>query len=600
MAFAATSSVLIICRASNPVRFGLLGLMLGCSFLVPVQARAQVAPPSPGEGIVQRDLYNPRASETFNEQARKKRIERGIDAEDGAKAAESRTTSVDAPAGAEKVRFKLKEVTFGESEIFSQADLEGFATPYLNKEISVADLFKITQAINDAYRRQGYVTTQAILPPQQIVAGKVRIALVEGRIGDITVSKAKRLQPNVVIRDSRIKPDTIPTIQLLEQRAAAVNWNRNYQIAAGLQPGKAPGTTDLDLSITNQPPKVSGSVYMDNSGSLSNGRYNLGATASFYSLFGTDDLFSLGFTRSFTQSEDITDESNVGSYFFNASLPMPVGRGNVNFLYSHSNSRVLEGEFASLGIDGRGDLVGLTVTQPFYSTSKVNLSLVAGGQYGNSRSTVGIVDTDTDSWRGFGGIKAQVSLPNTSTYLEGDVRAFSSWVRVKGLMADHSEKRKITRYVASASAYQDLTHGFSAEIKAGGQYSLDKRLPSGEQWYLGGAGTLPAYEMSSLSGDYGYYATSQLRYAPTAFANSFGMDAEIGLRGFFGVGGVYDDYVGVLQDNNFADAGIGLDFKVADHFSGDLSVAWPVGRDVKVNEAKRDSPRLLFSLSANF
>src|SRR4051794_9827860 len=67
---------------------------------------------------------------------------------------------------------------------------ERFATayqPYIGKKVSQADLAAIAAAISDGYRAAGFHLTRAIVPPQDIKAGRVRVQVVEGGIAEVVL-----------------------------------------------------------------------------------------------------------------------------------------------------------------------------------------------------------------------------------------------------------------------------------------------------------------------------------------------------------------------------------------------------------------------------
>ncbi|WP_377298600.1 ShlB/FhaC/HecB family hemolysin secretion/activation protein [Rhizobium sp. SGZ-381] len=574
----------------------LVGLSCGMA-----AAPADAAPALPTvPSATNADINNPRAVSDFEERERQRALERATDRQPAAPSAPEHE-DVAVPKGAERASFVLKDVAFNESRIFTKADLDAIVAPYLNRKISVADLFRMTAKINATYRERGYITAQAVLVPQQIAGGHVRIQLVEGTIGAVEVSGNKKVRSDVVIDHVEVLPGSIPTIQLIERRLAAVNQNRKFQVTAGLKPGKETGTTDLQLQVTSEPKPFSGTVYMNNQGTRDSGRYTLGATASLYSPFGYDETLSAGLTTSVSDMSNMLQDFDVGSYFFDADLPMPVGNGGLRLLYSHSDSKVLEGSFASLGVLGRGDLVSLTYTQPFYTTPTWNFSTVSGGQWSDTHSEVSTVDTDTLSFRVFGGVKGQATFPTTGTYIETELRLIQSWVDTKGLSGH--DRDTITRIVGSATLFQSMGDGLSLMMRAGGQYTPEKRLPSGELWYLGGVSTLPAYELSSLSGDNGLYLANQIRYSSdyynSGMQQALGIPFSSGIRAFYDVGAVFDDYLRGESSSFYSDAGFGLDFDIGGHLSGDLSVAWAIDPEMNKN-IEIDKPRFLFTVTTSF
>ena len=65
------------------------------------------------------------------------------------------------------VRFLVREIRFSASEIFS-AEVEDFARPYEGREQTLSALQGLAAAINEAYRKRGVVTAQALIPPQNV------------------------------------------------------------------------------------------------------------------------------------------------------------------------------------------------------------------------------------------------------------------------------------------------------------------------------------------------------------------------------------------------------------------------------------------------
>lgn len=567
------------------------------AFLLLTTHGVYAAPPSLPPST-SNEINNARSATDFADQKRARAIARGaaLGASTEIKAPSSDTIS--APAGADKVSFKLNAVHFSPSKVFSQQDLDGFVAPYVGQKILVSDLFKLTAQINQEYRNRGYITTQAILAPQNITAGEVEINLVEGVIGDISATGNRLVSSRFVVNRVQVEPGVIPTIKLLEEKISSVNWNRNYKVTAGLKPGRLPGTTDLNLDVSGEPKRFSGSVYLDNHGSDDSGRYNLGFTGSLYSLFGYDETLSFGMTTSQDNFDRFFKNIDVGSFFLDAQLPMPVGNGTIHALYSHSKSSV----FGSSFIKGGGDFGSLSILQPVYSAPYGNVVLLGGLEISDTDSSVGIVQTDTRSYRAFGGVQAQMSLPSTGTYLSSEFRVTYSSVEIAGLSGP--EHRDILRFGGNLLAVQDLGNGFNLTMNAVGQYSPQRRLPSGEQWYLGGSRSLPGYEVSSIAGDTGFFLKSQIQYTSSSIndyvSQQIGAPFNIAAKAFFDVGAVYDDYIRAYEGNYYLDAGVGLDFKISDHLSGDVVVAWPINPDNDPDLKIGDSPRVLFSLKTTF
>lgn len=63
------------------------------------------------------------------------------------------------------VRFVLKAVTADPSAILTEKEIQDAAAPYLDKEISLEDIYRIISALNALYSEKGYMTCRAYLAP---------------------------------------------------------------------------------------------------------------------------------------------------------------------------------------------------------------------------------------------------------------------------------------------------------------------------------------------------------------------------------------------------------------------------------------------------
>lgn len=92
------------------------------------------------------------------------------------------------PAGeAEKIRFKLTAITLSGNSIFSETDLNGLYQAQIGKEVTLATIYQIADAITAHYRTAGYVLARAAAPAQRVENGVVQIVVFEGRIGKVSI-----------------------------------------------------------------------------------------------------------------------------------------------------------------------------------------------------------------------------------------------------------------------------------------------------------------------------------------------------------------------------------------------------------------------------
>ncbi|HQJ15801.1 MAG TPA: POTRA domain-containing protein, partial [Candidatus Omnitrophota bacterium] len=99
---------------------------------------------------------------------------------------EEPAASVPLPAAKEQKAY-VRTINVSRVTLLSYFEISRITTPFENRELSLADMQKVADLLTDAYRRKGYVTSRAYLPPQKIVEGVLEIMAVEGTVGDIGI-----------------------------------------------------------------------------------------------------------------------------------------------------------------------------------------------------------------------------------------------------------------------------------------------------------------------------------------------------------------------------------------------------------------------------
>ena len=78
-------------------------------------------------------------------------------------------------AEAAKTHFQLSAIVIEGASVFTDADFASLYQPLLGKDVTLAQIFALRDAITAKYRKAGFVLSQAIIPPQKIVGGVVHI-----------------------------------------------------------------------------------------------------------------------------------------------------------------------------------------------------------------------------------------------------------------------------------------------------------------------------------------------------------------------------------------------------------------------------------------
>lgn len=88
---------------------------------------------------------------------------------------------------AQSSSFYFDKIVFKGNSHFSDSELKKLVENYLSQPVDISDLARITNSITDWLVEQGYVTSGAYLPEQELSDGILVIQIVEGRIDEVKV-----------------------------------------------------------------------------------------------------------------------------------------------------------------------------------------------------------------------------------------------------------------------------------------------------------------------------------------------------------------------------------------------------------------------------
>jgi hemolysin activation/secretion protein len=187
----------------------------------------------------------------------------------------------------------VKEFDVVGSSIFTPQELHQAVKSYLNRPLTLPELFQARSTITKLYTDQGYVSSGAYIPPQELNNGKVKITVLEGKLEGVNVSGTKHLSSNYI--SSRIKAAAgspinvdalLSALQLL--RLDPLIENVSAELSAGINPG----TSLLDIKI-KEADVFNVSTNFNNSRSPSVGTMQRSIGVNHGNLFGFGDQLNL-------------------------------------------------------------------------------------------------------------------------------------------------------------------------------------------------------------------------------------------------------------------------------------------------------------------
>ena len=421
-------------------------------------------------------------------------------------------TELPAPqAESEAVRFFVREIQFTESKILGAEELGRLAAEYQGRELSLADLRQLTVRINELYRSKGVVTAQALLPPQDVTSGIIRVRLVEGRLGKVNLDGNASTNASYITDLLRVQPDELMDLPRLEEALVRFNRTNDVQLRAELRPGEAFATTDLNLAV-REPPRQEFRFTLDTLGAESTGKNRAGLAYQNRSLFGFRDDLMLAYIQALGQ------ESAAATY----AIPVNTWGGRLNLGYYKDKTWIKKGALSSLNITGESESEVVSLRQPIYVDSKSQLDVVVGGKTRRSTNWIDRVFLSrTDTNDANLGLEAQW-FSKQSNWFAGYTRYFGD---AKVVTTEH--------YVIDRGTLRfnsELGYGLSFRGMAAWQATHKELLPSSEALFIGGEGSVRGYPVGVYSGDTGQVVNLEVHH-PLLTAS----DATNGLgaTGFF-------------------------------------------------------------------
>ncbi|EJN15827.1 hemolysin activation/secretion protein [Bradyrhizobium sp. YR681] len=495
--------------------------------------------------------------------------------------------------GDTKPQFVLRGVNVSGARAVPGDRIAAAYQPYLGKKVSQADLAAIAGAVSDLYRAAGFHLSRAIVPPQDIADGLVRIQVIEGAIVQAELKGDGAEQFGVRPMLGPVLAEQPSRLATLERQLFLINGRPGVRITDTALEEIGGATGRFRLVVYLKTWHVFSSFGMDNLGSSSVGPWQTYATGAFNSYLTPGDTLAVNL------STIANDPRELG--FARLSYDAPVGVDGVRLGASVLYSAVRPGDARRLDSD-------ITTTEafevrastvPFMSQSSGLTLTMAGtfsnvsehdlyGPWYNDHIRTASLTADYRLQDRFGGTNFA-----TLTYRQG--------LDIFG--ASHFDDDLLSRDGAASNfsvlniwftRYQTLSDAWSLKLSAASQ-TASRPLFTSQQFYLGGAAFGRGYGAAEISGDNGLAGSLELRFDQKL---NFRYWSGYQLYAFGDAGAVWNDGYRLSDGLSLTSAGAGVRFFLPDDLQADLGVAVPLSYRAPDNE--RRSPRFLFTLSSAF
>jgi hemolysin activation/secretion protein len=459
-------------------------------------------------------------------------------------------------------RFRVNRIEVIGSTVFKAEQFAAITDPFVGRELTFAELLQVKDAIAKLYTDKGYVTTGALITPQTVEAGVIKIQVIEGSIQEIKIIGNRRLQSKYIrdrIQLGAAKPLNIP--HLLEKLQLLRLDPRIKNLSAELQTGVHPGTNVLQVEVEEAETfKLTASL--DNGRSPSVGSFRRGVDLQEANLLGLGDTLSVGYAN--------TDGSNTINVDY--TLPINAHNGTVSFGFNQGWNRVIEKPFSVLDIQSNTRSYELGYRQPLLQKPTQELAIGLSFSRQESQTELGIDNigpfrlspgADANGKTNISAVRFFQEYTQRNNQYVFAARSQLSF-GVDWFDANVSETEPDSRFFAwrgQAQWVRQLAPDTLFLARSDFQLSADSLVPL-EQFGLGGQLSVRGYRQDALLTDNGLLFSAEFRL-PIVRATKIG---------------------GVLQLTPFIDVGKGWNVKGENPpqstlFSTGLGLLWKQGDD---------------------
>ena len=462
---------------------------------------------------------------------------------------------------------------------------EQIASQVPDRKLSLDQLEEIRQALTQRYVDRGYTTSGALLPDQDIADGTVTYKIVEGWLAEIhfdggddqNKSEFLRLRRSYLQQNLQLGSNRPLNIFTLRNRLEQLRNDANLErLNAELKPGDEPGKSVLDLRYRESPP-VTAALSFNNHHPPSSGAERFEALVGVRNIVGVNDQLSIDY--------DITEGgfeqmkwAGLDAFQINYALPIHPSGTSLIFDVERSNDSVVEEPFAELGIASDSWSYSVTLRQPIYHSATAEAAVFFTGAYRTNRST--LLGEEFDFSPGSVDGKSKISVmrigqeftKSSATNALSLRSTFSigvNWFNATDNGGDIAD----SQFFAWLGQFQ-FVHKLGQSnnrllFRAAGQLTGD-RLPSLEQFTIGGYETVRGYRENRLVRDNGF-ATSLELHVPIGASPTPILELVPFLDAGFG-----RDNHEVDADRHFiSSAGVGVIFKPNEHLTASIFYGYP-------------------------
>ncbi len=404
-----------------------------------------------------------------------------------------------------KICFPINEIQFVGSTRLSSTIQTQLTSPYLKRCLTLGEIYKLANHVTNYYIEQGFITSQAIIPEQDLSSHQLLLQVIEGHIETIEIENSPERLVQQIFPHQQGK---ILNLRDIEQGLEQLNRLPSIKYTIDIQPGTQNGYSRIIIHQQGNKWPITSQLSLDNSGMKATGKQLITGSLTVDSPLGFGEQWSA------SANTDLDGSAFHYNRYIVANLNVPYGYWSYRYQFYRNNT--LQPFYTSgqqYRYEGKNTNQQFDINRLVYRDGKQRLTLQGSLKHKNANTQFASQTLSISSPT----LTSLSFTPQYSTMLgqgyftfnpvaEWGVSAFGA---SPDTLAKDSPRSHYRKFTLSSSYQYYFSNGMTYLTSFYGQYSPDN-LYGIERISIGGQYSVRGYHEQSLSGNRGGYWRNEI------------------------------------------------------------------------------------------
>lgn len=407
--------------------------------------------------------------------------------------------------GQDEICFPVDKIQFvGATQLTSKTQTQ-LTSPYLKHCLTLGEIHKLTKHVTNYYIEQGFITSQAIIPEQDLSSHHLALQMIEGKIETIEIDNSPE---RLVHQTFPYQQGKILNLRDIEQGLEQLNRLSSAKYTIDIQPGSQNSYSRIIIHQQGKKWPITGQLNFDNSGMKATGTQLITGGLTVDSPLGFGEQWSA------SANTDMDGSASHHSRYIVANVNVPYGYWSYRYqLYRNNTLQPFYTLDQQYRYEGKNTNQQFDISRLIYRDGKQRLTLQGSLKHKNARTQLASQTLSISSPT----LTSLSFTPQYSTTLgqgyftlnpaaEWGISAFGA---SPDTLAKDSPRSHYRKFSLSSSYQYFFANGMTYLTSFYGQYSPDN-LYGIERISIGGQYSVRGYHEHSLSGNRGGYWRNEI------------------------------------------------------------------------------------------